>query len=1123
MFPTSLRQASQRSQQQRPSTRRRHPPLILGQVALPAERGEYWLRCRLCSKVFKGSSTKAVDHFLKVQKPCAFRTGEIVDELVAQGGKVNPKDKNTLYMLQNFRGLSKGAEGGEEVAENASDAEDPSSWPVPPPVRGQSVPQVAAPIATTDDEAAARGDDGTGGGEACAKVVVVKTQTTIRKWIDNNAQKKLDIAWAEAMFRAGIAFNFLNFDTTQALHDAYLEVASGKPKVKLPTYKHMRTVMLDYIFLKVQKSINPLTACWDKTCCTFITNGSTDRKNWPVMNFLAAGEKGAVLVTTVYMTGRKKNAAPLAKLWEQVMREIGLKRINAICTDNAEVNKKAAQILERRTDRDIARILWVPCGAHCCSLLLKDLSSLPWVKDTVKTANTIVKFIKNHHATHGLMMSIDDSLSLLRPTEVRFGSVYQMLHRLEDRAEVLNEMVDGGSATKWRALRWSGEKLQKKADLVYYTVRSENWWAKVRKIVAIMEPVYSLLKRMDREGVSPTNLVEFDDLIARKLANIVLTKKEREDVMYKVKDRVQMMRQPVHAAAFLLDPRRRDAGWLNDLDNALVHNATRFFCRQIGAEWDSKPHMDMRDHLYEFLREHVEGEVRTDEHMWTPGAIKQAMRRTPADWWTLHGGDVPALQEIAITVLGMWSTATPAERNWASMDFVHSKCRNSLSPKSLEKLVYIHWNMQLLRVPNSKDNGYVDVWGSFFEPLMEPTAEDGAIEEPTEDEPADNIEEEKRQKRLKKTPKNRIPKRLLNDDSSGSSDLEDLVWKGKYWNKSTSEEGDGEDDIMEDSNFELGSKPAVPATTYVGRRLGRREKEAEVLPSEPIDRLDTDIEFLAHPMPDADEEEAARAKVMADRNAALVRRRMCEEEARRAAVPTRRERERQSKQVSQHKEQHSEEKDERVDNMEVDDAAVRAKNEGRLQHAGVDIEAVGEKNVQQEEEKSSPREGDDMEDVDKTQQQGGEEVQEPAPPTVYTRRPRPSAPHQPAPQEPQEDQQAVVAEQPETLGSTVRGLQGAAVHSGRPPYPAQNEDAQHDNIWKSRAGRKRKAPVNDVPHKPRRRRGRPCKEKTGHETAPKSERGRGRPCKLQVSEDDPDSDARGSESPDDENSKGDSE
>ncbi|GBG79807.1 hypothetical protein CBR_g30070 [Chara braunii] len=731
--------------------------------------------------------------------------GEIVDELVSnQRGKVKSTDKNTRYLLKNVRGLARCAEGGEEHVQSGSDAEDPLSEAVPPPLPGRSAPRLAVQTPATDGKDGEEGDEVPGETQITVKPVVAE-QTTIKKLIDNQAQKELDIAWAEAMFRAGIPFNFLNFDTTQALHETYLKVASARPKVKLPSYKHMRTVMVDYIYLKVQKAINTMTACWETTDCTFITVGSTDRKNRPVMNFLPAGEKGAVLVTTVFMTGRKKNAAALAKLWEQVMREIGLQRINAICTDNAEVNKKAAQILERWTDKDVAKISWVPCGAHCCGLLLKDLSNLQWVKK----ANTIVKFIRNHHSTHGLMMTIDDSLSLLRPTEVRFGSVYQMLGRLVNREHVLNDMVDENYGARWRALRWSSAKLQKKTDLVYYSLRCESWWDKVKKIVAIMEPMFSLLKRMDKEGVSPTNLVEYDDLIARRLTNVVLTKKEREDVMAKVKDRVQMMRQPAHAAAFLLDPQRRQPGWLNDPDSALT---------------------------------------------------------------------------IAIRVLGMWSTATSAERNWASIDFVHSKRRNNLSPASLEKLVYIHWNMQLLCVRTNKDNGYVDVWGSFFEPLMKPTEEDQSLDDGTTEKTVDEGEEEKRQKRLKKAPKGRIPRDLLDEDSSGSSELEDLIWKGKCWNESTSEESNGEADIGEDSDFELGAVPTVPATAYVGRMRGRREKEAEVQPSEPVERVDTDIEFLMHRVPDgdrdADEDEADRGKAMADRDAALVQMRMLEDEAR---------------------------------------------------------------------------------------------------------------------------------------------------------------------------------------------------------------------------------------------------
>ncbi|GBG63807.1 hypothetical protein CBR_g39591 [Chara braunii] len=791
--------------------------------------------------------------------------------------------------------------------------------------------------------------------------MVVKKQTTITKWIDNEAQKKLDIAWAETMFRAGIAFNFLNFGTTQTFHDAYLEIANARPKVKLSTYKHMRTVMLVYVYLKVQKALNPMTVCWDKTGCTFITDGSTDRKNRPVMNFLTAGKKGAVLVTTFRMTGRKKNAVTLAKLWEQIMREIGLQRINAICTDNAKVNKKAAQILERRTNRDVARIPWVPCGVHCCSLLLKDLSNLSWVKDTVKTATP----------------------------------------------------------------------------------------------------------SMDEEGVSPTNLVEFDDMIARKLSNVVLTKTEREDVMAKVNDRVKMMRQPAHAAAFLLDPRRRDPSWLNDPDNPLVQNAMRFLMRQIGRTWNSKQHVDMWDYLWKFLREPVEGEVRKDEHMWTDRAREGAMRRAPQDWWGLHGGDIPELQKIAIRVLGMWSTATPAERNWASMDFVHSKRRNSLSPESLEKLVYIHWNMQLLRVPDNKENGYVDTWRSFFEPLMEPTKEEQSVQEGTMDKTANNVEEEKRQQRLAKAPKGRVPEGLEDEDSTGSSDFEDLVCvEGKCWNEFTSDESDDEDDIGEDSDFELGAKPAVPATTYVN------------------------------------EEEAARAKVMADRDAALVQKRTQEEEAQRAAVPTRRERERQTSQVEKEHTHHL------IDNVE-EEADVHAPHEGCLQTVGEDLPGVKgekeqrEKNEEHEEEENLRQEGVHLTEAAGEQcEEQGKELRQP-PPAVYTRRLLPPTLQRPATLEEHQDQQAVVGEKRQELQAAVRG---AAHHIAKPPYPAENEDAQHDNLWKSRAGRKRKAPVDEVPAKPRRDRDRPPNPKAGDNARKKKQRGACRRHKVEVAEDDPSSD-----------------
>ncbi|GBG79897.1 hypothetical protein CBR_g30162 [Chara braunii] len=516
-----------------------------------------------------------------------------------------------------------------------------------------------------------------------------------------------------------------------------------------------------------------------------------------------------------------------------------------------------------------------------------------------------------------------------------------------------------------------------------------------------------------------------------------------------------------------------------------------------GGEWDSKKHSDMWGYLSEFYKKPGRNENdRKDDKMWRTVATDDESRLNPADWWAAHGGDVPDLQAIAIKVMGMWSTTTPAERNWASMDFVHSKRRNRLSSESLEKLVYIHWNMQLLRVPNNKDSGYIDVWGSFFEPDQEPVPDDGSVLSGRAEDAAEKEEEERRQRTLAKAPRGRIPKNLSDSDWSDSSDLADLIWKDKCWNESSSE--DCSEEEVGDSDFELDAVPAIRATTYVGRRLGRRERDLEVEPAPTVDRLDTDVATLLRPMVDADKEEAAKAKAMADKEVHLVNRRIREEEARRVVVPTRRERERQARQQDQLKGQHME--DVEGGGGEKTEMPVEAGN--MMQVEGEEAEGADDVHMQHER--------GDLEAAQETNEPHTEQIEEAVevqPPigVVYKRRPRPQALQEVEAVEKETGQQAEHAEKQQE--------QEAAKEISMSPMPAMTEAVQHDNLWKSRAGRKRKARVETKPSAPRRGRGRPKKMKTVA-TSPK-QKGR-RPGKLRkgqnkarkgvaISYDDPDS------------------
>ncbi|GBG77235.1 hypothetical protein CBR_g23563 [Chara braunii] len=667
-----------------------------GQEVVPKGRGEYWLRCRLCSTVYRGTSTRAVEHFLKLQKPCPFRTGEILHKLVAQGAKVLPKDKKTQYLLQNYRQLHNISAGG------------------------------------------------------AAKTTRVRLYLAVMR----NHNRRLLLGGSPWR-------SWCSGEKKLQRHRRWEKMTAGEVAVfKAHSDCHARVHFHAH-----------LTKCWDVTGCTFITDGSNDRRERPVMNFLAAGEQGAVLVATVYMDDKKKTGAALARLWEKIMREIGQQRINAICTDNAEVNKRAAQILERHTDLAVSRIPWVPCAAHCSSLLLRDISKLEWVKGTVKRGHTIVKFIRNHHTTNSFMMSLDSSLTLSRPTEVRFGSVYRMLERIHNRRAVLKDMVDATNVGKWKAMRWSNAKLQAKADLVYFTMRRDAWWTELRKVAEMMESLYLLPRRMDKDKTAPSNLVEYDRLMERTLAEVVLTPEQQSSVLEK---------------------------------------------RQIGGRWKSKAHVDIMKDLREFHKRPTAYDPKwKDKKMWEEDEVEDVDTISLLEWWATHGGDAPKLQAIAIKVMGMWSTATPAERNWSSMDLVHSKRRNRLKPATVEKLVYIHWNMNLLRASkNLKDHHYVDLWAEFFESLPDAEEGDDPLLEVSEEEKGKTEEEQAREWALTKLPKARIPKNLEEDEEerTDDSDLEDEIWKGKAQWSETSSEGEAEDGS--DDDFELGAQPSILDTTY---------------------------------------------------------------------------------------------------------------------------------------------------------------------------------------------------------------------------------------------------------------------------------------------------------------------
>jgi hypothetical protein len=67
--------------------------------------------------------------------------------------------------------------------------------------------------------------------------------------------------------------------------------------------------------------------------------------------------------------------------------------------------------------------------------------------------------------------------------------------------------------------------------------------------------------------------------------------------------------------------------------------------------------------------------------------------KTVLQYWQTDGCQWADLQSVAVHLFSMVTSSAASERNFSTMGFIHSKLRNSLSAKIVEKLVFIKSNM----------------------------------------------------------------------------------------------------------------------------------------------------------------------------------------------------------------------------------------------------------------------------------------------------------------------------------------------------------------------------------------------------------------------------------------------
>ncbi|GBG69892.1 hypothetical protein CBR_g4720 [Chara braunii] len=545
------------------------------------------------------------------------------------------------------------------------------------------------------------------------------------EWVARH--KKTFLHW---LYSSGVSFNAFRNDAWRTYQQVLLQQPGSSPRAVLPSHSEIASMQaVERHRAELAEELEEVRQTFWVTGATILSDRRKSRDGRPIVNFLATGSRGVVMYTTINREGEPDDAVHVLWRWVTIFHEFrfgGPQRVNAICTDSASAYVGAARALTSETmPAALRRITWLPCSVHVCNKLLSDMgTSCDAFVDTITRARVLVVFFKTHQTALHFFRKRSPNLGLVLSCETRFASVYSMLERLMALQDTLQDMMRGDDARVFASIPWSVDVCYM-ARWVRRQIRWDPWWQRVAAIVHIMEPVMQLLRRMDRGGQFMSLVLEWAQALVKRVkeACTPLGSSIADRIIKRVQAHSQHMLEPAHCVWFLLSPRRRHvryfSGEVQEYHAWLVRQAKRYILTQTGFDLEGAECLLACRQFEDFHMQQgrfgdwggAEGRARGRACGGDTETIECA------SWWSQYGARAPELQWCALRVMHMWSCVSPAERNWAVHEGIHTKKRNRLAFEKVVQLVEITANVRLTEyrragcgymLPWQRDEGMLD-------------------------------------------------------------------------------------------------------------------------------------------------------------------------------------------------------------------------------------------------------------------------------------------------------------------------------------------------------------------------------------------------------------------------------
>ncbi|WOL01278.1 transposase-like protein [Canna indica] len=491
----------------------------------------------------------------------------------------------------------------------------------------------------------------------------------------DNADSKIALFF----FHNSIPFSASKSIYYEAMVDAIADCGAG---YKPPTFEVLRSTLLEKVKEEINENYRKQKDEWKDTGCTILSDSWSDGRSRSLLVLSVASPKGTQFLKLVDVSSRADDACYLFELLDSVIMEVGVENVVQVITDSATSYACAINLLLKK----YPSLFWSPCASYCIEKMLEDISKQDWVSTALEEARTIARFIYSDGWILSMVKKFIGGKELVRPKLTRFVTHFLTLRSIvlhEDNLKHLFSHADWLSSVHSR---------RPDAQAIKSLLYLERFWKAAHEVIGISEPLLKFLRLVD--GDMPAIGYIYEGIEKAKLAIKSFYKGCEEKYMH-VLDIIERrwsmhLHSHLHAAAAFLNP-------------SIFYNQSFKFDGNVrngfhAAMWKMFPEENDRIELIKEQPVYLNAQGALGSKF----AVMGRTVNSPGDWWTVYGYEVPVLQRAAVRILSQPCSSYRFKWNWNTFDNIYTKNYNKMELEKLSDLVFVHCNLRLQAISQSR-------------------------------------------------------------------------------------------------------------------------------------------------------------------------------------------------------------------------------------------------------------------------------------------------------------------------------------------------------------------------------------------------------------------------------------